>query len=242
MAFDLIQSLEDVRPGDIMLSSMGNTHPRFMPFMPGFFPVRVGQYACGQTFRMGRFTVDHVGIVVEESKRLPPGSTYRGQLYETGVITAPRLVQAMPHGAEEIEMRVNTHWTNKHVYIRLPQNYTGQGEDAAAIARLFVEQKVRYSFPSYAAIAAWSRGWKTPKLEAWINRRHPEAWLELPFSMQRIALPLEAICSVLVDQCLTMTGMEVLKGLKPQAVSPGMLANQLWNRVGVIRGGKGIVF
>jgi hypothetical protein len=68
-------------------------------------------------------------------------------------------------------MTPDTHWTDRHAYVRLPEDYPGQAEDAATIARLFVTERVSYSFASYAALAAWKYGLRTPRLEAWIGRR-----------------------------------------------------------------------
>jgi len=264
---DRIEKLEDLRPGDLMFGPIGG--------LVGV-GVGLGQLALGEAFRMGKLSVRHVGIVVEASRTLPPGTirdrttgTYYGpnehgaqpradlfrgeyETYDTGVITAPRLVQAMPHGAEEIEMRYQTHWTPRHAYIRLPEDYPGQAEDAAAIARLMVREGVAYSFASYGALALWRWGMKTPRLEAWIGRRRPEPitmerWSNGPDSplypgwMRGGHLPVEAICSVLADQAWTLAGKRVMVGTAPQVVTPGRMAGQLWDRPGVVRGGFGLL-
>jgi hypothetical protein len=143
---DSISSLADLRPGDVMFGPIGGV-------VPGLFPVGVGQALLGETFHVGRLSIRHVGIVVAND------------------LIGPRLVQAMPHGAEEIELYPAAHWTDRHAYVRLPEDYPGQAADAAAIARLFVTERVSYSFASYAALAAWKYGLRTPRLEAWINRR-----------------------------------------------------------------------
>lgn len=235
-----ISSLADLRPGDILFGPIGG-------LVPGVFPVGLGQLALGEVFRAGRMSVRHVGIVVEASQHLPPGSDYRGVSYETGVITAPRLAQAMPRGAEEIELRIGTHWTPRHAYLRLPEDYPGQATDAAAIARLMVEAGTPYSFASYASLALWRWGMRIDRLERWINRRRPEA-LKLPnWSNGPDAplypgwtrggrLPVEAICSVLVDQAWTLAGKNVMPNTAEQAVTPGALANQLWRTAGVVWG------
>ena len=208
--------------------------------------VGLGQFALGEAFRAGKTSIRHVGIVVEASRTLPPGSVHEGVTYETGVITRPRLVQAMPHGAEEVPMMVDTHWTERHAYARLMPDYAGQGEDAATIARLMVKDGVAYSFASYAALALWRWGVKTPRLEAWIGRRRPEVY-HTPVDLTpwngpgvgQVQLPVEAICSVLADQAWSLAGKRVMRDVAHQAVTPGAMINQLWRRPGVVWGFPG---
>jgi len=138
-----INSLADLRPGDIMFSTIGG-------FIPGVFPVKAGQRMLGESMRIGRRSFDHVGIVVQAGV---PGPYPR-----------IRLVQAMPGGAEEITLTAATHWTDTVSYVRLPEDYPGQAADAAAIARLFVSEGVRYSFLSYGALALWKWGFKAERL------------------------------------------------------------------------------
>jgi hypothetical protein len=216
-----IESLADVRPGDVMFGPIGG-------IVPGLFPVGVGQALLGETFHVGRLSIRHVGIVAASD------------------LTGPRLVQAMPHGAEEIPMTPETHWTDRHAYVRLPEDYPGQAGDAADIARLFVTERVSYSFASYAALAAWKYGLRTPRLEAWIDRRRDPIPFEFPYwandvdDSAQLALPCEAICSVLADQAWTLAGHRVMQGVAHQAVTPGAMAGQLWCRSGTTWGGKGL--
>lgn len=211
---DQIRSLADLRPGDIMFAPIGG-------LVPGVFPVGVGQLALGEAFRVGRLSVRHVGIVVEVGSwpHLP----------------IPRLVQAMPGGAEEIELTAE-HWTPRHAYVRLPEDYPGQAADAAAIARLMVGTP--YSFASYASLALWRWGVRIDRLERWINRRRAPQWVRTSRQggkiERKIALPVEAICSVLVDQAWTLAGKDVMPNTAEQAVTPGALANQLWRTPGAI--------
>lgn len=198
--------------------------------VPGVFPVAAGQLLLGESFRAGPISVRHVGIVVEAS---PKG------------MDQPSLVQAMPGGAEEIVMSTATHWTDRHAYVRLPEDYPGQAKNAATIARQMVAAQVRYSFASYAALAAWKWGIRTPHLEHWINRRRPgfEAW-NLPDWQGRAAwieLPCEAICSVLADQAWSLAGKRIMHGVAHQAVTPGAMASELFRRTLVTWGGKGFV-
>lgn len=227
-----ISSLVDLRPGDIMFAPIGG-------LVPGVFPVGLGQLLLGEVFRAGRLSVRHVGIVVEASEHLPPGTIHQGVTYETGVITAPRLVQAMPGGAEEIELRTGTHWTPRHAYLRLPEDYPGQAENAALLAREMIGTP--YSFASYAALAAWRFGIRSERLTRWINRRHAPTFMNrhntaTPGWGIKYALPREAICSVLVDQAWTLAGKDVMPNTAEQAVTPGALAGQLWRTPGVAWG------
>lgn len=229
-----ITSLADVRPGDICITRMGG-------FIPGFVPVRLGQMMCKESFTIGPYSADHVLICVEagDYDYAGPGTT--------DFIQA-RAVQAMPRGAEEIALTPAKHWTDGVAWFRLPEDYPGQAQDAAAIARLFVSEQVPYSFLSYLALAAWSRGWRTPKLEAWIDRRGPVEWFNSAGLMNpdgplgfEINLPREAICSVLVDQAWSLAGKRVIEGVARQCVTPGMMAIQLSKRPGVIRSGPGFL-
>lgn len=223
---DEIRSLADLRPGDLLFGPIGG-------LVPGLFPVGVGQALLGEVFRAGRLSVRHVGVVT----------------HCTGDELGPpvvRIVQAMPRGAEEISVTAETHWTDRCAYARLPEDYPGQAEDAAQVARLFVHSEVPYSFASYLALAAWRFGWKAERLAKWIDRRRPPYWapVELPGwhgKLGPIALPAEAICSVLADQAWTLAGKDVVTGTRSQIVTPGMLATQLWRRPGVIWGGPGFL-
>ena len=214
----MITSLADLRPGDIGITRMGG-------FIPGFMPVRVGTALLKESYQVGPFSADHALICVEAGSRAME-------------YAKPRAVQAMPRGAEEIALTPAKHWNNTVRWFRLPEDYPGQAEDAAAIARLFVSEKVPYSFVSYLALAAWSRGLKAERLERWINRRRPFTIARPEGGAMAIRglLPSEAICSVLVDQAWSLAGKRVIEGVARQCVTPGMLALQLSEREGVIQG------
>lgn len=214
---DRIGSLQDLRPGDIMFGPIGG---------PVGLGIGLGELIVDGGLRVGSMSVRHVGIVVEASRWEPASEEY-----PTGVITPPRLVQAMPGGAEEIPMSYDQHWTSRHAYARLPEDYPGQGQDAAAIARLMVEHNVGYSYASYLALAAWHWGLSTPRLEAWIGRRqdpialaHEGSPLPWPWI---VSLPVEAICSVLADQTWSLTGKKIMEGVPHQCVTPSQLATRL---------------
>ena len=218
-----ITRLEDVRPGDIYLGPIGGW---FGPL------ISAGELLVDGGFHVGPLDVRHIGIVVEAQQILPAPGIYRSQVYETGVQTAPKLAQAMPGGAEIVDMTYAQHWNSRCAYVRLPEDYPGQAADAAAIARLMVEHNVAYSPASYAALAAWHWGMSTPKLEAWIGRRQEPvpfpAWTPTVPVGANVALPVEAICSVFADQAWSLTGKKIFTDGRPhQCVTPSQLGQRL---------------
>lgn len=227
-----IGSLADLTPGMIGFTNIGG-------FIPGLFPVKAGQLAIGESARIGRRSFDHVLICVEAGGW---GMTY---VEDLGTWVEPRAVQAMPRGAEEIELTPEKHWNTSTTWFRLPEDYPGQAEDAAAIARLFVSEKVPYSFLSYLALAAWSRGLKAERLARWVARKRtyvgPQALPSGSIMSSTGQIPMEAICSVLADQSWTLTGKTVMRGTRPQIVTPGALGARLINDPTVIRGGMGLL-
>jgi hypothetical protein len=206
-----ISTLGDVRPGDLFFAGMSSAPTKAL--------VYAGQLALGEFVAVGRFVVGHVGIVG------PDGA----------------LIEAMPRGARERQLRPSD-WSAKTAFVRLPETYLGQALDAATIAEAMIGTP--YSFGSYAQLAAWRFGWKTWWLEERINRRHVPRLIELPGrpgERPYLALPTEAICSVLADQAWSLAGARVMVGVKPQVVTPGALALQLLHRPGVTWGGLGIL-
>jgi len=213
---DHIRKIQDLRPGDIMFGPIG-----------GFVGagVAAGQLLVDGGFRVGKLSVRHVGIVTEAH----PGTRYDDPAYPYGITDTFKLVQAMPGGAEEITMTYDKHWTPRHAYVRLPEDYPGQAGDAATIAKIMANWKVGYSFASYAALVAWRWGLSTPKLEAWINRRQSAIrYFTTQGNLADIRLPVEAICSVLVDQAWSMTGKKIFEDGRPhQCVTPSQLGARL---------------
>lgn len=193
--------------------------------------IGLGQLIVDGGFRVGPLRVKHVGIVTEAH----PGTRYDDPNYPHGITDTFELVQAMPSGAEEVTMTYDKHWTPKHAYARMPEDYPGQAADAAAIAKLMVKHEVGYSFASYAALAAWRWGIATPKLEAWIGRRQEPVVIPLngwprgrPQSVEGVRLPVEAICSVLVDQAWSLAGKKIFQDGRPhQCVTPSQLGARL---------------
>jgi hypothetical protein len=193
------RSLADLRPGDLA----------FGPIRGGAgLLVSAGQLMLGEGFRVGRLDVRHVFVVVEASADI---GTFK---------PSARCVEAEPGGA--IESTLRDRWTGDYAYVRLPEDYPGQADDAAAIAKAMIGTP--YSFASYAALAAWRFGWKTPRLERWIGRREP--LIQIRESL-RVNLPREAICSVLADQAWSLTGKRIMEGVAHQCVTPGALAARL---------------
>lgn len=184
---------------------------------PAKATVYLGQLLLGQQFRIGRFVAGHAAIVV-------PGG---------------KLVEAMPGGARIRDIR-ESDWNEGHAFFRLPEDYPRQALDAAAVAVAMVG--IKYSIASYAYLAAYIDGFQPEWLEHRIDRRRVHSRITMPSGrLSTDDLPIEAICSVLVDQAWTLTGYELIKGTAPQVVVPGYLTQALWNRPGVIRGGVGIL-
>lgn len=185
--------------------------------------VGLGQLLIGEAFRSGTLSVRHVGIVAEAGFE---GPIFGGH--------GPLLAQAMPGGAELVEMTEEGHWTERHAYVRLPEDYPGQGADAAEVAKLMVRKGVAYSFASYLSLAAWKLTGHA-RLAEWINRRRPPEAIVWPSKVVRppgmaehsVRIPVEAICSVFADQAWSLTGKRIVEDTRPQAVTPGMLADTL---------------
>lgn len=228
------ESPADLRPGDI----------GFGPIHGGAgLLVNAGQLLLGEGFHVGELDIRHVFVVTESAT---PYEAYRG-LIGNGVY----IVEAMPDGAREEVIGVGR-WTPEYAYVRLPEDYPGQARDAAAIARAMIGTP--YSFASYAALALWRFGVKTSRLERWIDRRQApkhiadapsgtgKLWTTERPSLNEVALPCEAICSVLADQAWSLTGKKIMHGVAHQCVTPGALAGHLlgfpgavWSFPGVVR-------
>lgn len=229
-----INSLADLRPGDIVFTNIGG-------FFPGFFPVKCGQWLIGERVRLGPLSIDHVGVVVEAEREVSIPGTESAN--EVGVkYLPPRMVQAMPGGAEEVPMHPDDYWKPDVAFLRLREDYPGQAMDAAYIARLFVSEKVKYSFGSYGMLAIHHWGIHSTRLERRIDRRRDPVLHHRPSdgAQMNICLPQEAICSVLADQSWTLAGKSVMQGVAKQVVTPGALALRYWRDNTVVWGGAGL--
>jgi hypothetical protein len=225
-----VSTLADLRPGMI----------GFGPIHGGAGAlVNAGQLLLGEGFHVGKLDIRHVFVVTDVYREPSKTATQIADAFNVPVELVgswgPRAVEAMPSGARQIS--INDRWMPEYAYVQLPEDYPGQGEDAAAVARAMIGTP--YSFASYAALAAWRFGMKAPRLEAWIDRRKP--LIEVPNvgpdsadDIAQIALPREAICSVLADQAWALTGKQVMpKGTPHQCVTPGALAGHLLGADGV---------
>lgn len=197
------------------MSTIADLRPGMIGFGPidgaARWPVWAGQLILGEGFTVGDLKIEHVFVVTGMPNFEPPTKPI------------PSAVEAMPNGAREVY--IEDRWTPEYAYVQLPEDYPGQGEDAAAIARAMIGTP--YSFASYAALAAWHWGMKTPKLEAWIDRRRPGKVTTSRGTMDNV-LPQEAICSDLGDQAWALTGKQVMPpGTPHQCVTPGALAGHL---------------
>jgi hypothetical protein len=200
-------TLADLRPGDLMFGPIGG-------LIPGAFPVGAGQLLLAD--RTARLSwkrwrrIRHVGVVVKEAREWV-GIEARPDL-------APKLVQAMPRGAEEIELLAPRHWTPEYVYIR-PQyldagvTLNAQGRIVAACARGYIGTP--YNFLTYAALAVGPRGLvHLPLTERTLRR-----WISSRKDM---------MCSQLADQALAGAGFHVFDdGRLPQDVVPAELFRAL---------------
>lgn len=228
MPAELITKIQDLKVGDIFLGPIGGWAGTAVGF---------GELIVDGGFHVGTVDVRHAGIVVTAL----PGTRYDVPGYPSGVTDTFEIAQAMPGGAEIATMTYAQHWTRECLYVRLPEDYPGQALDAAAVARAMVDAHVAYSPLSYAALAAWHWGIRTERLEAWIDRRGPEQEITLPDGdsapRQMIRLPLEAICSVFVDQAWALTGKQVMPLDTPhQCVTPSALGQALLATSGAVLG------
>lgn len=191
--------LEQLRPGDI---GIGPIHG-----VTGF-GVGMGQLALatiepGLIWRQGPrkwWEKRHAGIVT-------PGN---------------RFVQAMPGGAEEIELRPETHWTAEWTFIR-PEYITAemmgvgdmdshgganQGRTVAEAARSYIGTP--YDFATYGAIPLYRVGMRTRSIKRIISDTGT------------------MMCSRLVDAALADAGYHLFEdGRLPGNVTPSELYRQL---------------
>jgi hypothetical protein len=195
--------MRDVRPGDIMFAR--RLRPRSVEI-----GVRIGQLIMGETGYP-----QHVAVVVE------------GNQDHYTVPANPRIVQAMPRGAEEIEIGPE-HFTDEYVYVRpaylpgmeldVPSRDTQQGAMVAHNARAYVGTP--YSFLDYAAIAGLHFGIKNGPIRRYVRSSG------------------HMICSQLADQALTDAGWHTFSdGRLPQDVTPAALYRKLMAMPGEHRTG-----
>lgn len=216
-----MSTLADLRPGDLMFGPVGG-------IVPGMFPVGAGQLLLAD--RKARLSwrrwrkIRHAGVVVEAATAKPAKTAPMGEYlnYKDGdLISYPRLVQAMPKSAEEVELRTDPHWTDQYVYIRPDYARREDPSDVAMVSEARARKIVQaargyvgtpYNFLTYGAMAA-------RKLRLVLSDRLLRKWISSRSDM---------MCSQLVDQCLADAGYHVFDdGRLPQDVAPAELFRRL---------------
>jgi hypothetical protein len=203
-------TLEDLRPGDIGFAR--HVLPRSADLL-----ILAGQLALGEPGYP-----HHVFVVTEAAEAIPPafGRSIAPNPYACG----PKIVQAMPSGAEEIEIGAEF-WTKDYTYIRpaygtraagfhahapldFVQGVLNQDAEVALKARGYVGTP--YSFADYAAIAGVHFGIANGPIRRYVtSSKH-------------------MICSQLADQTMSDAGWHVFNdGRLPQDVTPAALHAQM---------------
>ena len=158
---EIILHPEHLRPGDLMF---GPIHG-LTGIGVGLAQLLLAVAEPGMIWRQGPgkwFRIRHCGIITEEArlaKRPQPG------LPAGAASEAPKLVQAMPGGIEEIYLD-SSKWNKEYVYIR-PAYEFGQDLRVAAAARSYVGRP--YDFATYGAIPLYRRGIRTKRIEQIIS-------------------------------------------------------------------------
>lgn len=188
-----MSTLTDLRPGDIMFA-------RHVRPIAADLLILAGQLALGQPGYP-----HHVAVVTQAAD---PDPTY----FEP---YGPSIVQAMPSGAEEIEIG-QEHWTKDYVYLRPPygdpytdaSSPTMQGDAVATMARRYIGTP--YSFLDYVALTGWHMRIRNGPIHNFVTSSGHQ------------------ICSQLADQAMTDAGFHVFNdGRLPQDVTPSSLFHQL---------------
>src|SRR5689334_2920621 len=104
--------LESLRPGDIVFGPIGG-------IVPGLFPVAFGQ------------------LLLAPAERRRTVRDWWGFRHVAVVTSDHSIVQAMPSGAEEIEIGAE-HWTHDYLYVRPRWTWMDQGEVVAKFARQMI--------------------------------------------------------------------------------------------------------
>ncbi len=211
--------MREVRPGDIMFAK--RLRPRSVEI-----GVRIGQLILGETGYP-----QHVAVVTEAAREIDINEDPRNPPHPV-LNNGPRIVQAMPRGAEEVEIGPE-HFTDEYVYVR-PEYRTadpsfeldmpyhpyaiGQAQLVAQCARKYVGTP--YSFLDYAAIAGLHLGIKNGLVRRYVRTSG------------------HMICSQLADQALTDAGWHIFSdGRLSQDVTPAALFRKLMAMPGQHRTG-----
>src|ERR1700745_3754849 len=126
---EIVTGLSDLRPGDLGFGPLYGKGARLL--------VDAGQLMLGEGFTVGALKIEHVFVVTKAFAEAGQNAHQIADAYEVPLdLVAPRgpyAVEAMPSGAREAT--INTRWNREYAYVRLPEDYPGQGQDAAALAR-----------------------------------------------------------------------------------------------------------
>lgn len=191
-----IQSAGDLRPGDIGLAAIRG---------------RVGAgVLAGQT------AIDIAALL--RGRRVEHAGWITHAYVVTSVHPAAqvaRVVEAMPTGARAVTISGRQRVEPGHAYVRLPDDAGPPGWQMAVAAAAERMVGTPYGFAQYLALAvltvtgARPRGW----LARYVNRRD-----------ETTGLPVQAICSQLVDEAYRLAGVHLFDdGRPPQYVTPGAL-------------------
>jgi hypothetical protein len=198
-----VSSLADLRAGDIMFA-------RHVRPLAADLLILAGQLTLGQPGYP-----HHVAVVTQAERAISPVAG--GPL-----ASRARIVQAMPSGAEEIEIGAE-HWTKDYVYIR----------------------------PAYSTDSSWDR-FGTGDTQANAVARHAHNYIGTPYSFadyvaiegvhlgiangpvrRYVTSSKHMICSQLADQSLSDAGWHVFDdGRLPQDVTPAALFEKMMTMPG----------
>lgn len=128
------------------------------------------------------------------------------------------VVEAMPAGARRVLLHDTDRTGPGHAYVRLPDHAGPPAWQYTAAAVALEMVGTGYGFAQYLALAALTLGGGNAAnagglLARYVNRRHPAT-----------GLPVQVICSQLVDEALSVAGVHLFDdGRPPQYVTPGAL-------------------
>ena len=194
-----MSTLADLRPGDIMFAR--HVSPRSADLL-----ILAGQTLLGQAGYP-----HHVGVVTQAAQSITMIDCADQMRQAANALHGPKIVQAMPHGAEEIEIS-EEHWTPDYIYLRPAYGnaptYRHGGDFVAACARRYIGTP--YSFADYVALAGWHFGIKNGPVRRYVTSSGHQ------------------ICSQLADQALADAGFHVFDdGRLSQDVTPSALYSRL---------------
>jgi hypothetical protein len=192
-----VSTLADLRAGDIMFAR------KVTPWAADLL-ILAGQWSLGEPG-----WPHHVGVVTEAGDLDPVLGRFTRW---------PKMVQAMPSGAEEIEIGPDF-WTSNYVYVRPRYMQDGTAlrvsERVARAARGYIGTP--YSFADYAAIEGVHLGIENGPIRRYVTSSKHQ------------------ICSQLADQSMSDAGFHVFTdGRLPQDVTPGALYKRLLELPGTL--------